>query len=82
VVGCKTCFFAICTTLFNGNITLLALPFGNIWVVGALGRLRVWVGGVFNENTAIGTHISELAVLANVNLVFGDVPDIFKISMF
>jgi hypothetical protein len=56
----------------------LSFPQADVGVIGAFGGLGVDVVRIFDETAAVGTHIAELAVLADIDLVFADVPQVFE----
>jgi len=56
-------------------------PFAGVGVVAAFEGLGVNIFRVFEVGTAVGTNVAELAVLADFDLVFVDVPEFFEIWM-
>ena len=78
LVGYETRFAAVGTALLHGYVAVLSFPEANVWVVGAFGGLGVDVARIFDEAAAVSTHIAKLAVLANIDLVFADVPQVFE----
>ena len=78
LVGHKPRFAAVGAALLHGNVAFLTFPQADVGVVGAFGGLGVNVVRIFDETAAVGTHIAELAVLADVNLVLADVPQVLE----
>ena len=78
LVGHKPRFAAVGAALLHGHVALLSFPEADVGVVGAFGGLGVDVVRIFDEAAAVGTHIAELAVLADIDLVFADVPQVFE----
>jgi len=81
MVNHKPCFPCIGTALLDRHVALLALPLGYVGVVGTLSRLGVNIFGILNKYAAIGAHMTELAILANIYLILGNVPVLFKLGM-
>ena len=71
-------FAAICATFLHWDVALLSFPQADVGIVGAFGGLGVDIAWIFDEAAAIGTHITELTILADVNLVLADEPQVFE----
>ena len=74
----KSRFARIGAALLHGHVALLAFPKADVWVIRTLGGLGIDVFGIFDEGAAVGAHIAELAILAHVNLVLVDEPQILE----
>ena len=71
-------FAAICATFLHWDVALLSFPQADVGIVGAFGGLGVDVAWIFDEGAAVGTHIAELAIFADINLVLADIPHILE----